>query len=346
MVEARLAAEPEILTLRADPSAAPEDTPTGHQDDDYVDLSGLELNDLNSFTFAINLTTLDLTQNRLQFIDPKLLALPNLKQLLMRQNLLKDMKPLLDMEAPGMLEELVLHDNQIEELISLEQFTGIKSLDVSFNQLRSIANAAGLVAAQPRDLYFASNKISEIQGLSELTNLRSLELGSNRLRSMEGINALVNLEELYVGRNKISSLEHVSGLTKLRCLSIQSNRIVEISGLETCTALEELYMSHNGVLKMQGLETLTNLNTLDIAANRLTQIEGLDTLSKLEHLWLNDNLLETLDGLEEGLRPVAATLNTIYLERNPAALSDPDYKVKVLKAAPALQQLDALLVKK
>eukprot|EP00959_Pyramimonas_sp_CCMP1952_P086499 1809287-Pyramimonas_sp.AAC.1 len=74
----------------------------------------------------------------------------------------------------------------------------MKSLDVSFNELRSIEFAAGLVSAQPRDLYFANNKIPKVEGLTFLTSLRSLELGSNRLRSLEGIETLVNLEELYI----------------------------------------------------------------------------------------------------------------------------------------------------
>ena len=38
---------------------------------------------------------------------------------------------------------------------------------------------------------------------------------------IEGIEALVNLEELYLGQNKITKLENLNTLTKLKILSIQ-----------------------------------------------------------------------------------------------------------------------------
>lgn len=317
-------------------------------DSDVLDLSGLELKELSSFTthLAPHLTHVDLTQNRLSFFDPALLTLPNLKVLLLRQNLLTDASALLDVAAPGELEQLVLHDNQLTQLFALETFTKLRSLDVSFNQLRSMAATAGLSTAQPTELFFAANKITAIEGLHGLTALRSLELGSNRLRSMEGLSTLVALEELYVGRNKLSTLGGLEGLTNLRILSIQSNRITQLAGLETCVGLEELYLSHNGIEVMEGLSTLVNLNTLDITANKLTRVQGLGCNTRLEHLWLSDNQMADLDSLQEGLRPVRDTLNTIYLERNPGAAAAADYRATVLSAAPNLIQLDALLLKR
>mmetsp|Transcript_14181 Transcript_14181/g.30331 ORF Transcript_14181/g.30331 Transcript_14181/m.30331 type:complete len:330 (-) Transcript_14181:233-1222(-) len=319
------------------------------EEGEYLDLCAMQLPDLSEKTLGPGITGVDLSQNRLKALDPKLLALPKLRTLSMRQNLVTDASGLRSLAKPEVMEDLSLNDNQLEEFLTaedLEKFTGMKSMDVSFNQLRSIGFAAGLIAAQPRDLYFANNKIPKVEGLSHLTSLRSLELGSNRLRSLEGIETLVNLEELYIGRNKLTALEHMEGLTKLKILSAQSNRIVEIKGLETCVALEELYLSHNGVTRMAGLDTLVELNTLDIAANRLTKIEGLDKLTKLEHLWLNDNQVGTLEGLEEALQPVKDTLNTLYLERNPGAADAEAYKQAVLRAVPTLYQLDALPVKR
>eukprot|EP00242_Pyramimonas_sp_CCMP2087_P014979 CAMPEP_0198212952 /NCGR_PEP_ID=MMETSP1445-20131203/28410_1 /TAXON_ID=36898 /ORGANISM="Pyramimonas sp., Strain CCMP2087" /LENGTH=326 /DNA_ID=CAMNT_0043887529 /DNA_START=189 /DNA_END=1169 /DNA_ORIENTATION=+ len=318
------------------------------EEEEFLDLSGLHLTDLSENTLNVALTGMDLSHNRLKALDPKLLELPNLRTLTMRQNLLTDASGLRRVAKPEVLEELTLNDNQLEEFLSaedMEKFSGMKMLDVSFNQLRSIEFAAGLVAAQPRDLFFANNKIPEVVGLTLLTSLRSLELGSNRLRSLEGIETLVNLEELYIGRNKLTVfLDHLRGMTKLRILSAQSNRFTEIKGLESCVALEELYLSHNGITRMEGLDLLVELNTLDIAANKLTKIEGLDTLAKLEHLWLNDNQVPALESLEEALRPVKTILNTLYLERNPCQEDKEAYRQAILHAVPTLYQLDALPV--
>jgi Leucine-rich repeat (LRR) protein len=70
-----------------------------------------------------------------------------------------DASALLDVAAPGELEQLVLHDNQLTQLFALETFTKLRSLDVSFNQLRSMAATAGLSTAQPTELFFAANKV-------------------------------------------------------------------------------------------------------------------------------------------------------------------------------------------
>jgi protein phosphatase 1 regulatory subunit 7 len=73
-------------------------------------------------------------------------------------------------------------------------------------------------------VYLVQNRITKIEGLDALgSNLRSLELGGNRIRvcvavfltkfhlivtkNIEGLDALVNLEELWLGKNKITKLE-------------------------------------------------------------------------------------------------------------------------------------------
>ncbi len=77
-------------------------------------------------------------------------------------------------------------------------------------------------------IYFVQNKISHITGLDQIgATLRSLELGGNRIRvsisllvqgmqgrdlihdiqKIEGLDALVYLEELWLGKNKITKFE-------------------------------------------------------------------------------------------------------------------------------------------
>jgi protein phosphatase 1 regulatory subunit 7 len=87
---------------------------------------------------------------------------------------------------------------------------------------------------------------------------------------IEGLDALVNLEELWLGKNKLTKLEvrcialswldaymiqqNLSKLSSLKILSLQSNRITKIEGLDQLANLEELYLSHNGVERLEGLE--------------------------------------------------------------------------------------------
>lgn len=82
-------------------------------------------------------------------------------------------------------------------------------------------------------------------------------------QKIEGLDALVNLEELYLGKNKITKLEGLKNLRKLTILSLQSNRITKLEDLDTLTELDQLYLSHNGLECLEGLEH--NVSTSPVA---------------------------------------------------------------------------------
>ncbi|DBB05101.1 TPA: hypothetical protein ACH3X3_010362, partial [Trebouxia sp. C0006] len=68
-----------------------------------LDLTNAHLRNLDDVPLPESLSLLDLTANRLTELDSRLLKLPGLKQLLLRQNLLTDMSPIVHMaSAPGM----------------------------------------------------------------------------------------------------------------------------------------------------------------------------------------------------------------------------------------------------
>lgn len=143
-------------------------------------------------------------------------------------------------------------------------------LDLSFNLLRSVPDRLEHLTSLDT-VYFVQNKISKITGLSYSVMLRSLELGGNRIRvrgtlglalmlsltcrqKIEGLDALVNLEELWLGKNKITKLEGLGNLKKLKILSLQSNRITKLENLEELKELDQLYLSHNGIERLEGLD--------------------------------------------------------------------------------------------
>lgn len=123
---------------------------------------------------------------------------------------------------------------------------------------------------------------------------------------IEGLDALVNLEELWLGKNKITKLEGLSNLRKLKILSLQSNRITKLENLDELTELDQVYLSHNGLERLEGLEhnvsiqpvacssfghslcvhSQTKLTTLDIGSNFIPTIENIAHLINLEELWV------------------------------------------------------------
>lgn len=83
------------------------------------------------------------------------------------------------------LKELELRDNQFKEVPDLACFTNLRHLELSYNEIRSLAPLASLIAPQLNELYAASNKITAIEGITQLAGLTLLELGSNRIRAIE-----------------------------------------------------------------------------------------------------------------------------------------------------------------
>lgn len=110
--------------------------------------------------------------------------------------------------------------------------------------------------------------------------------------------------------------------------------------------MEELKINQNNLpvnffkkKNLQGLESLINLKILDVSSNRIKSLKGVETLTNLTDLWANDNGVESMDEVEAVLKPIAKTLEIVYLRGNPCA-SDEKYKLRMLYLLPKLEQLD------
>jgi protein phosphatase 1 regulatory subunit 7 len=302
-----------------------------------LDLCGGQLHNLEKFKIGEDVEEIDLTENRLAAIDERIVKLEKLKKISFRKNLLKDISALEGMRSAGIMVELVLYDNQIKRIPSLETYKEIKKLDISYNKIRSM-QPVELVSTSVEELYLAANRISEIEGVEKLRSLQLLELGSNRIRKMQKLETLTNLRELWLGRNKIDCIEGLDTLTSLRRLSVQNNRLRVISGLQTLTNLEGLYLSFNGLTTIENLETLVHLKILDLGNNQIEKIEGIAHLTELEDLWLNDNQIKSVDELAG----IQSKLSCLYMEGNPCCklAEEGEHKSKIREMLPSLTQLD------
>jgi len=287
-------------------------------DPGVLDLCSRQLKDLTKIVLKDHLTEVDLTANRFTSIDPRVLALPKLENLSLRQNLVADATPLCGMANVAGFKRVVLHDNHLKALPPLDGFPALEVLDVGYNEVRSMAPVAGLDGKNLVELTLAANKIGKIEGVEHLTHLDMLELGSNRLRVIEGLETQTQLQELWLGRNKISEVGGLGTLANLRRISLQSNRLTSMRGLEACTLLEELYLSHNAISRLEGVAPLSRLQVLDVSSNKVAVIEDLEGHEALTDLWLNDNQIASFDNLEKELRGSREVLTTVYLHNNPA----------------------------
>lgn len=293
--------------------------------------------------FESDTESIDLIHCRISHLHSlKLERFTKLRRLCLRQNQIKKLE-----ELPSALkeeiEELDVYDNLIKKIgNALEGFERLKSLDLSFNDLKKMDGIGHLVNLT--DLYFVQNRIRKIEGLEKLSKLRNLELGGNKVTEIEGLEQCTGLEELWLGKNRITELKGLSTLSNLTILSIQANRLHTITGLENLTALEELHISHNALTSISGLTSNTSLRVIDISSNPIKTLEGLETLAELEELWASNCQLESFEEVERQLGD-KEKLTTVYFEGNPLQRRQPAlYRNKVQLSLPRIKQIDAMMV--
>ncbi|KAL3472919.1 hypothetical protein BJX99DRAFT_249324 [Aspergillus californicus] len=268
-------------------------------------------------------------------------TIASIQRLCLRQNQISRIE--LPSSLGATMNDLDLYDNLISHLKGLDDFTGLTSLDLSFNKLKHIKNVSHMTKL--KDIYFVQNRISKIEGLEGLTELRNLELGANRIRDIENLESLKALEELWLGKNKIIEMKNLDSLSSLKILSIQSNRLTSLSGLSSLKTLEELYVSHNAITDLTGLESNTALRVLDFSNNQVSKLAHLSHLTVLEELWASNNQLTSFDEVEHELRD-KENLQTVYFEGNPLQTKGPVvYRNKVRLAIPQIMQIDATFVR-
>ncbi|THU49988.1 hypothetical protein C4D60_Mb06t15350 [Musa balbisiana] len=305
-----------------------------------LNLTGCHLHDLGDVDIPEDLVELDLTDNRISKLDPRIGHLAQLRKLSLERNLFddEDVYPISRWHTVDGLIELILRDNKLRTIPDVSIFKSLTVFDASFNVISSLSGLSK-VSKTLKKLYVSHNEINKVEELEHLHSLQILELGANRLRVMENLQTLTSLQELYLEQNHIR-IVNLCGLNCVEKIDLQSNRLTSMMGFQECVALEELHPSHNGIQKMEGLSTLENLRLLDISSNKLTAISYIEKLTRLDELWLNDNQIASLEGIDQSVYGSRERLTTIYLERNPCA-SLPDYSIILRKIFPNLQQIDS-----
>lgn len=268
----------------------------------------------------------------------------SLKTLVFRSCLISDIEGL---ETLTRLEKLELYDNQIEYISGIHHLSNLRVLDLSFNAIRQLINFGQYVPLL-EELYVAQNKLRKIEGLEGLPHLRILDLGANRIRVIEGLQNNTALKSLWLGKNKIEQLDGLDSLTALEQLDVQNNRLTSWScveggpsGLAALLSLRELYLACNRLADVSGLPRSPTLTIVDLSSNGVQSVQSIDEHSSLEEVWMTSSGLASFDAL----LPLTQLpkLQCLYLEHSPVA-KDFEYRMKVTKMIPSLQQLDATAV--
>ena len=236
------------------------------------------------------------------------------------------------------LKVLRLYNNELESLQGVQYLCNLQFLSVDSNRLKSVAEIKNLKFLY--ELSAAFNELSEIAPGHLPNSLRKLDLCSNGIEKLQGLNALIRLEQLSISNNQLTDLRGLpTSPCQLKEFHASGNQIKSIRGLEKYsehldivrlednfigslsniakdfTEVTELYLSGNKISELAGVEHFTNVEILDLSCNHLYDIDG----------------LKLLCGLEE--------LRDLKVEGNPFAMGD-TYRDQVTATLPEIECLD------
>lgn len=222
---------------------------------------------------------------------------------------------------------------ELENLEGIDKFTSIVDMDLSKNNLTSLAEIGAVPGI--RSLNMDDNAVTELGPLSEVAALRVLTAKNNQVGSTAGIpSGVVSVDLL---GNPVSELAGLDALAALTTLNLGGGKLTSLAGL-SAPALETLCIEQNAVASTEGIEPAVSLVTVQARGNKIAALTGLgEAHEKLSTLDLRDNELSTIEDLQP-LEAVPALVN-LDLSGNPVC-KVPFYKQRVVAMLKCITQLD------
>ncbi len=289
-----------------------------------LDMSGMDLQDLDFLSGLTQLKELDLGYNDFNNID-------DLKTLTSLETLYLTHGDMTDIEVLENLDNLQILDigsaQDVESLAPLQNLTNLKELHVDFVDAAETWEGREVIQylcsnGQLENLDMAGVDVTNLDFLKGASDLRVLDVSYSTLEDIGGIENLTKLEELDLSSNEGTfSLEALLWLANLKTLDLNKSDVEDISMLSFVTSLETLDLSYNS-LQDGDLEDLmpwlTNLKDLDLSHNELQDISFLQELEGLETLSLRYNEISDLSPLQN-----LCNLQECDLEENPVRGIEP-----------------------
>ncbi|VEN63371.1 unnamed protein product [Callosobruchus maculatus] len=179
--------------------------------------------------------------------------------------------------AESQVTTLILDDNELLRLDSIDSFTKLQKLTAVRNQLLRMYGVGRLHSLHTLNL--SHNGILTIEGLKDLVNLRWLCLAGNSIKTIEHLNTNTKLEYLDLSENSISYVSDLSYLKNLKELYLHKNKINHLGQCDRFlpASLTTLTLSNNNIAdlnEISRLAHLVNLNKISIANNPCVNMTG------------------------------------------------------------------------
>lgn len=239
-----------------------------------------------------SITSLDLSDMKLEALDATLGEYTELKTLNLAYNKLTSLPP--EIGQLKKLESLSLHMNPLKILPSeINQLSRLKELYLMNTKLKQLPELDGLESIEKIDL--KSAKLTHLpESMGKLRSLKNLDLSENNLTLLpENFGNLKNLKSLNLNNNPIEFSLEICKLEKLERLRLAATKVTHIpEAIIGLTQLIHLYLDDNQITTIPTeLLSLPNLKVFSAMRNKINYFPEPASNCEFTHIWLNNNLL-------------------------------------------------------
>lgn len=285
------------------------------------------------------LTTLDLSHNKLKEVPEGLHAAKNLLVLNLSHNQIETIPTTLFIHLTDLL-FLDLSDNKLETLPpQTRRLANLQTLNLANNplelfQLRQLPSLQNLEVLNMRNTQRTLQNFPT--SLDSLANLTELDLSQNQLSKIpECLYNITNIRRLNLSENEINELStSVENWQKMETLNLSRNELTSLpSAVCKIGNLRRLFVNDNQ-LNFEGIPSgigkLGSLEVFSAANNKLEMVpEGLCRCGSLKKLNLSSNRLITLpDAIH-----LLSDLDQLDLRNNPDLIMPPKPTDSAMKGA-------------
>lgn len=175
----------------------------------------------------------------------------------------------------------------ISDLSGIEAFSGLVTLDCSYNEL-SFLELSGNVTLEA--VMANNNQLISI-GLSNLSNLQGVHVQQNQLQNID-LSDCPNLFSLYCWENELQNLD-VSENTEIIMLSCGENQLTGTLNISGLYNLKFFSCRFNQLDTIQ-LYVHPHLSSFNCKSNNITELD-LSLCPALEYIYVDSNALQSLN---------------------------------------------------
>ena len=266
-----------------------------------LEIEETKLTDVSPIEQLVNLESVDLFKNPIEFLPENLGNLQKLEYLALSYNNIKNVKPVSSLTN---LKELYFHSNNVEDISPIKNLVNLTRFGAQGNQIKDISAVTNLVNLTYLGLN--QNQIEKVpEDFVNLKKLQTCELLYNNISNLPELKGLDSLDEMWIGSNDLDDedLMKLDDLETVRFLDVAlCKKITKVPIMKNLKSLQELYLNYNSITDLSGFadnDSFPALKRLDVGSNKIENVEAFRNRKGLSSLWIDKNCIKDFSPLEE-----------------------------------------------